>query len=232
MPKKPQGTLPVAPLHLPHRHTHAASPASWWGGPPVTHPGTHVSLCCWPQAHGDTGQACVAHWDCHHRWKWGWMGTEAHELPSCPVAPLAPCWHIPAQTPHYLSGGDKDTVPLHSPMAREVGAGVLVQDGVGEWSSGHSQSCPPYLVPAPPFCPLPACLCQGEGMGGREPLPARWMGEIKPNLVSLLAAKPGVLSALQLSKEKPGRGHKITAASPCPPEQAKCPPLSSHYSHH
>lgn len=49
--------------------------------------------------------------------------------PSCPVARPAPCWHIPARTPHYVGGGDKDTVPLHTPMAREAGAGAWCRMG-------------------------------------------------------------------------------------------------------
>lgn len=106
-----------------------------------------------------------------------------------------------------------------------------MQDGVWGVEQWASPILPPIASASTPILPS-ARLCQGEGMGDREPLPARWMGEIKPDLVSLLAAKPGALAALQLSKERPGRGHRITRASLCPLEEAKHPPLRSHHPHH
>lgn len=79
----------------------------------------------------------------------GW-GQRQMCCPSCPVALPDPCWHIPAWTPHYLGGGDKDTVPLHTPIAREAGAGVPVWDGRGGGAVGTPNPVPPYPSPFSP----------------------------------------------------------------------------------
>lgn len=121
--------------------------------PPVTHPVTHVSPSCWPQAHGDRGQgqACAAHRDCHHGQEWRWMAQGHMCCPSCPA--LA----HPSPDPPCLGGGDKDTVPLNSPTAREAGAGSWCRWG-GGWSSGHPRSCPHSQCQHPP-----ARLGRGQG---------------------------------------------------------------------
>lgn len=119
-------------------------------------------------------------------------------------------------------GGDKDTVPLHTPTAEEAGQGVLGA-GWGGATGTPPYPAPPHPVPAPPSCPQPSCLCRGGGGagGGRELLPARWMGGIKPDLVSLSVAKPRALAALQPGERRAGGGgaqhHPLSRASRCPP---------------
>lgn len=88
--------------------------------------------------------------------------------PSCPVAPPVPCWHIPAWIPHYLGGGNKDTVPLHTPMAREAGAGVLVQDGVGgveQWALLILLTVAIASTPILPSAWLPVPMGRDGGQG-------------------------------------------------------------------
>lgn len=108
--------------------------------------------------------------------------------------------------PATCLGGDKDIVSLHSPMAREARPGVLAKE------SGHP----------------PAQLPPAGWVGRRELLFARWMGGIKPDLVSLLSAKPGVLAALQLAEGRAGRGHSITPSleHPAAPRRGPSRPFS------
>lgn len=151
--------------------------------------------------------------------------------PSCPVTPPAPCWHIPAWTSHYLGGGDKDTVPLHTPMAREAGAGVLVQNGVGGSSSGHSQSCPHTLCQHPHSALSPAARAKGKGWGPGSHSPQD--GWVKLNPIWFHYWLQSLESWLLSSSARKGQGGgtEITGASLCPMEEVKYPPLSPPITH-
>lgn len=110
-------------------------------------------------------------------------------------------------------GGDKDTVPLHTPTAEEAGA--------AQWAPVPHSWCQ-----HPPSCPQLGRLGVG---GGREQLPTRRMGGIKPDVVSLPAAQPGALAALQ-----PGEGRAGTGAQHHPPPlgQGQAFPLPTHPTPH
>lgn len=128
----------------------------------------HKSPCCWPQAQGDTGRACAAHQDCHHRQEWGWMGTEADVLPFLPCGTPSSMLAHSSLDPPLLGGGVTRTrCPCTPPWPGRLGQGSQYRMG-GEWSSGYSQSCPPTpsaSIPILPSARLPVPRGRAGGQG-------------------------------------------------------------------
>lgn len=198
--------------HAPATRAHSAASPTSTRSPTLA----HTSPCCWPQAQGNTGQACAG---VSPQAAVGMNGDRG----TCATFPAL--WHLLPHAgtfqpgpPTTWVGVTRTRCPCTPPWPGRLGQRPWCRMGWGGGAVGTNNPAPHSQCQHPHFPPQPSrmiCPCQGEGMGGREPLPTRWMGEIKPDLVYWLQSLESWL--LSSSARKGQGGDTESPEHPCPP---------------